>query len=67
MQINSGPSIQAQVEVLKQAENVQEQGITKLLEQNTQQLQQEEEAIENTQKESAAQLTGLGTGLDITA
>jgi len=67
MQVNSGPNIQTQVEVLKQAENVQEQGITKLLEQNTQQLQQQEEAVENRQKESTSQLTGLGTGLDITA
>ena len=67
MEINNGPSIQTQVEVLKQAENVQAQTVSKLLDDSAQQLQDQEQAVQETHQESTAQLTGLGTGLDISA
>ena len=67
MEINSGSSIQTQVEVLKKAEEVQEQVVSQLLEDNAQQLQEQQEAVEDTQKSSGAGLTGLGTGLDVSA
>ncbi len=66
MEISSGPSIQTQVEVLKKAEDVQEQAVTQLLDDSAQQLQKQEETVQETKKASAAALTGLGTGLDIT-
>jgi len=66
MEISSGPSIQTQVEVLKKAEDVQEQTVTQLLEESAQQLQKQQEEVQKTQETSGAALTGLGTGLDIT-
>jgi len=66
MEISSGPSIQTQVEVLKKAEDVQEQAVTQLLEDNAQQLQEQQKTVQETQETSGAALTGLGTGLDIT-
>lgn len=66
MEISSGPSIQTQIEVLKKAEDVQEQVVSQLLEDSAQQLQQQQKAVEETQKSSGAALTGLGTGLDVT-
>jgi len=67
MEVNSGPSIQAQVEVLKKATDVQEQTVSQLLEANTQQLKQQQESVQETQKTSGSALTGLGTGIDINA
>ena len=67
MEISSGPSIQTQVEVLKQAENVQAQSVSRLLDDSAQQLQEQEQTVQETHQESTAQLTGLGTGLDISA
>ena len=66
MEINSGPSIQTQIEVLKKAEDVQEQAVTQLLNDSAQQLQEQQQSVQETQKASGAALTGLGTGLDIT-
>ena len=66
MEISSGPSIQTQVEVLKKAEDDQEQAVTQLLEDSAQQLQKQQETVQETQKGSSAALTGLGVGLDIT-
>lgn len=67
MEISSGPSIQTQVEVLKKAEDVQEQVVSKLIEDSAQQLQEQQETVEETQRASSSALTGLGTGLDVTA
>lgn len=67
MEVNSGPSIQAQVEVLKKATDVQEQTVSQLLEANTQQLKQQQESVQETQNTSGSALTGLGTGIDINA
>ena len=67
MEISSGPSVQTQVEVLKKAEDVQEQTVTRLLEDSAQQLQKQQDDAQEAQKTSGASLTGLGTGLDITA
>ncbi len=66
MEINSGPSIQTQIEVLKKAEDVQEQAVTQLLNDSAQQLQEQQKSVQETQKNSGATLTGLGIGLDIT-
>ncbi len=67
MEISSGPSVQTQVEVLKKAEDIQEQAVTKLLQDSAQQLQKQQDDAQEAQKTSGAALTGLGTGLDITA
>lgn len=67
MEINSGPSVQTQVEVLKKAEDIQEQTVTRLLEDSAQQLQKQQDNFQEAQKTSGAALTGLGTGLDVTA
>lgn len=63
MDIGSGPPVQAQIEVLNKATEVQEQAVTRLLEDSAQQLKQQQE----TQKTSSSALTGLGIGLDVTA
>jgi len=67
MEISSGPSIQTQVDVLKQAENVQAQSVSRLLDDSAEQLQEQEQIVQETHQESTASLTGLGTGLDISA
>jgi len=67
MEIGSGPPIQAQVAALNKATEVQEQTVSKLLNDSAQQLQQQADAVEQTQQSSGAALTGLGAGLDITA
>ncbi len=67
MEINGTTPIQTQVDVLKQAENVQAQSVTRLLEDNAQQVQTQDQKVQETAQESTALLTGLGTGLDITA
>jgi hypothetical protein len=51
---------------MKKAEDVQEQTISKLLQDSTQQLQEQQETVQKTQEVSGATLTGLGTGIDIT-
>lgn len=62
MEVTGGAPIQA----LKKAEDVQEQAVTRVLEDSAK-LQKEVQAkAEETQKASGAALTGLGTGLDIT-
>lgn len=66
MEIGSGPPIQTQIEAMKKAEDVQEQAISKLLQDSTQQLQEQQKTVQKTQEVSGAALTGLGTGIDIT-
>jgi len=66
MEIGSGPPIQTQIEAMKKAEDVQEQTISKLLQDSTQQLQEQQKTAQKTQEVSGAALTGLGTGIDIT-
>ena len=66
MEIGSGPPIQVQVEVLNKATEVQEQTVSRLLDDSAQQLKQQQEAVQQTHEASGASLTGLGTGLDIT-
>jgi len=66
---NSVPS-QVQIDVLKKTQDVQEQAVTRLLDDSSQQLKQQQEQQQNTQdvnKATTAQLTGLGVGLDISA
>ena len=67
MEIGSGPSSQVQVEVLKKATEVQEQAVSQLLQDSSQQLQEQQETVQQTQQSSGAALTGLGTGLDVSA
>lgn len=67
MEIGSGPSSQVQLEVLKKSTEVQEQAVSQLLQDSAQQLQEQQETVEQTQQSSGATLTGLGTGLDISA
>ncbi len=67
MEIGSGAPLQAQVEVLKKATDLQEQTVSQLLNDNAQQLQEQQRAAQENQTTSGAALTGLGTGLDITA
>lgn len=67
MEIGSGPSSQVQLEVLKKSTEVQEQAVSQLLQDSSEQLQEQQKSVENTQKTSGASLTGLGTGLDISA
>lgn len=66
MEIGSGPPIQTQIEALKKAEDVQEQTVSRLLQDSAQQLQEQQKTAQETQEVSGASLTGLGTGLDIT-
>jgi hypothetical protein len=66
MEIGSGPPIQTQIEAMKKAEDVQEQTISKLLQDSSQQLQEQQKTAQETQEVSGAALTGLGTGIDIT-
>lgn len=63
MEVSGGAGIVA----LQKAEDVQEQTVSKILSDSTQQLQEQRQTAEDTQKTSSAALTGLGTGLDITA
>ena len=56
-----------QVEVLKKATEVQEQAVSQLLQDSSQQLQEQQETVQQTQQSSGAALTGLGTGLDVSA
>lgn len=67
MEIGSGPSSQVQLEVLKKSTEVQEQAVSQLLQDSAQQLQEQQETVEKTQQSSGSTLTGLGTGLDISA
>jgi len=62
----SGAPIQAQIDVLKKSQDVQERAVTQLLDDSAQQLQEQQQTQE-IQRESSAQLTGLGIGLDISA
>jgi t-SNARE complex subunit (syntaxin) len=67
--VNQVPS-QVQTDVLKKTQDVQEQAITRLLDDGAQQqkqLQEQTQQTQDTQKNSTAQLTGLGIGLDISA
>ena len=66
MEIGSGPPIQTQIEAMKKAEDVQEQTISKLLQDSSKQLQEQQKTAQETQEVSGAALTGLGTGIDIT-
>ncbi len=66
MEIGSGPPIQTQIEAIKKAEDVQEQTVSRLLEDSSQQLKEQQRTVQETQAASGAALTGLGTGLDIT-
>ena len=65
MEIGSGPPIQTQIEAMKKAEDVQEQTVSKLLQDSSQQLQEQRKTTQETQAVSGAALTGLGTGIDI--
>jgi len=67
MEISSGPSIQQQVEVLKKATEIQEQTVSQLLNSSSAQLKDQQATVEKTQQSSGSSLTGLGTGLDISA
>ena len=67
MEIGTGPSIQQQVEVMKKAADVQERTVSQLLSDSSQQLQTQQKDVQETQKTSGAALTGLGTGIDISA
>ncbi len=67
MEIGSGPSVQTQVEVLKKATEVQEQAVSKLLDDSAQQLQQQQERVQEKQETSGASLTGIGASLDLKA
>jgi len=67
MEISSGPSIQQQVEVIKKATEVQEQTVSQLLNDSAAQLKEQEQSVQDTQEVSGSALTGLGTGIDISA
>jgi len=67
MEIGSGPSSQVQLEVLKKSTEVQEQAVSRIIQDSTEQLKAQQETVEQTQKSSGSALTGLGTGLDISA
>ena len=67
MEIGSGPSVQQQVEVMKKATEVQEQTVSQLLNDSSKQLQEQQKTVQETQQASGSALTGLGTGLDISA
>ena len=63
----SGGSGGAGIMAMKKAEDVQEQTVSRILNDSAQQLQEQRQTQEDTQKTSSAALTGLGTGLDVTA
>jgi len=67
MEIGSGPSSEVQLEVLKKSTEVQEQAVSQLLQDSSEQLKEQQESVEKTQQSSGSALTGLGTGLDISA
>jgi len=67
MEVGSGPSAQVQIDVMNKAKDVQEQTITRLLDDSAKQLQEQQKSAQQTQETSGATLTGIGTGLDITA
>lgn len=67
MEISSGPSAQTQVQVMKKAEDVQEQMVSRLLNDSSQQLEEQRNTAKAQEGVSSAALTGLGIGLDITA
>jgi hypothetical protein len=67
MEIGSGPPLDAQIEVIKKATEVQEQAVSQLLEDSAAQLKQQNKSVQQTQQDSGANLTGIGTGLDVTA
>lgn len=67
MEVGSGPSAQTQISVLKKAEDIQEQTVSRLLNDSAKQLEEQRNVQQKTQEVSGAALTGLGTGLDITA
>lgn len=67
MEIGSGPSVQTQVQVMKKAEDVQENTMSRLLNDSAQQLEEQRNIVKAQESVSGAALTGLGTGLDITA
>ncbi|HIC44573.1 MAG TPA: hypothetical protein EYO73_09935 [Sulfurimonas sp.] len=65
MEITSGSPIQIQTEVLKKADDVQEQAVSRLIQNDTAQLKEQQKTVEDTQKPSASALTGLGMALDL--
>lgn len=67
MEVSSGPSVQTQIQVMKKAEDVQEQTMSRLLNDSAQQLEAQRNTAKVQDSNSGAALTGLGTGLDITA
>jgi len=67
MEIGSGPSIQQQLEVMKKATEVQENTVSQLLNDSSKQLQEQQQTVQKTQSTSGSALTGLGTGIDISA
>ncbi len=67
MEIGSGPSINAQIEVMKKATEVQEQTVSTLLNNSAAQLQEQQNTPPASEPVSGAELTGIGTGLDIRA
>lgn len=62
MEVSGGAGLQAFIK----AEEVQEQTVTRLIDDSAKQLQEQQQKVEETQKASSSALTGLGTGLDIT-
>lgn len=67
MEISSGSAAQTQIQVMKKAEVVQEQMISRLLNDSSQQLDEQRNTAKAQESVSSAALTGLGVGLDITA
>lgn len=59
MEIGSGPPIQTQIDAMKKATDVQEQAVT--------QLQEQRNTPTAAEQVSGAELTGIGSGLDIRA
>lgn len=67
MEIGSGPPIQTQIDAMKKATDVQEQAVTQLLESSATQLQEQRNTPTAAEQVSGAELTGIGSGLDIRA
>jgi hypothetical protein len=67
MEIGSGTSIQTQIQVMKKAEDLQENTMSRLLNDSSQQLEEQRNITKAQESVSGASLTGLGVGLDITA
>jgi len=63
MEVSGGAGIVA----MRKAEDVQEQTVSRILNDSAQQLQEQRQTQEDAEKTSGAALTGLGTGLDVTA